>query len=54
MKSVNINRRIIMNWSGPCNLHYRRLRVDWNDKMENKTATESWTIFKRKLDSVID
>ena len=27
--------------------------IDWNDKMKNRTATESCTILKSELDSVI-
>ena len=27
---------------------------DWNDKLKNKTATESWNILKCELDSVIN
>ena len=29
-------------------------RIDWNDKMKNKTATESWNILRGELDSAID
>ena len=28
--------------------------IDWNDKMKNKTATESWNILKSELNSVIN
>ena len=28
--------------------------IEWNDKMKNKTATESWNILKSELDSVIN
>ena len=28
--------------------------IDWNDKMNNKTATECWNILRGELDSVID
>ena len=27
--------------------------IDWNDKMKNKTATESWNVLKSELDCVI-
>ena len=29
-------------------------RIDWNDKMKNKTATECWNILRGELDSAID
>ena len=29
-------------------------RIDWNDKMKNKTATECWNILRGGLDSAID
>ena len=29
-------------------------RIDWNDKMNNKTATECWNILRGELDSAID
>ena len=29
-------------------------RTDWNDKMNNKTATECWNILRGELDSAID
>ena len=29
-------------------------RIDWNDKMKNKTATECWNILREELDSAID
>ena len=28
--------------------------IDWNDKMNNKTATECWNILRGELDSAID
>ena len=28
--------------------------IDWNDKMNNKTATECWSILRGELDSAID
>ena len=28
--------------------------IDWNDKMNNKTATECWNIFRGELDRAID
>ena len=28
--------------------------IDWNDKMEDKTTTESWNILTSELDSVIN
>ena len=28
--------------------------IDWNDKMNNKTATECWYIFRGELDRAID
>ena len=28
--------------------------IDWNDKMKNMTATESWNILKSEPDSVIN
>ena len=28
--------------------------IDWNDKMNNKTATECWNIFRVELDRAID
>ncbi len=28
--------------------------IDWNDKMKNKTGTESWNILKSELDSVVN
>ena len=31
----------------------RLAHVDWNDKMKNKTATESWNILRGKIDSAI-
>ena len=30
------------------------IHIDWNGKMENKTATECWTILRSELDSAID
>ena len=32
----------------------RLARIDWNDKMKNKTATECWNILRGELDSAID
>ena len=29
-------------------------RIDGNDKMKNKTATECWNVLRRELDSTID
>ena len=29
-------------------------RIDWNDKMNNKTATECWNILRAELDSATD
>ena len=33
--------------------HIGPTSVDWNDKMKNKTGTESWTILKSEDGSVI-
>ena len=32
----------------------RLTRIDWNDKMKNKTATECWNILRGELDNAID
>ena len=39
--------------------NYKKIRnslahIDWNDKMENKTAAECWNILRSELDSAID
>ena len=39
--------------------NYKEIRkslahIDWNDKMQNNTATECWNILKREIDSAID
>ena len=29
-------------------------KIDWNNTLKNKTATECWNILKREIDCVVD
>ena len=29
-------------------------KIDWNNTLENKTATECWNILKREIDCIVE